>query len=408
MTELQIGELLLDLALLFALSYLLAGLLARIRIPGILAALIVAMTAHYTPLGERLLSPEFKIPLSLLADLGVLFLLFFIGLQINLKEMRRSSGNIIWLTILNTLVPFLMGVGVMLMLGYGWLMAFVIGMTRMPTAEAVIVPILDEFNLIRTRVGTLIIGAGVLDDVIEIFLIALVSVWIGTKTDVSISTPGGIILNVALFIFLAWLTYYWLIPLLGQLLPRRARNLMLLTMIVLFGFGGFSQFAGIGMVVGAITSGILMRPLFKEMGMVGEQVTQSIKSVSYGFLGLIFFFWVGLSADLGAVMQSPALTVLLYLAGTLGKLLGVFTMVPLGKLNVREAWVVGVGLDARLTTEIIVAKLLLDADLIDLKLFTALVAAASITAVTVPVIFSLLIRQWGDELRAADNIPQTK
>jgi len=54
---------------------------------------------------------------------------------------------------LNTTVPFLMGMGVMLALGYGWLMAFVIGLTRMPTAEAVIVPILDEFKLIRTRVG---------------------------------------------------------------------------------------------------------------------------------------------------------------------------------------------------------------------------------------------------------------
>jgi len=305
-------------------------------------------------------------------------------------------------------VPFLLGVGVMLMLGYGWLISFIIGMTRMPTAEAVIVPILDEFRLIRTRVGTLIIGAGVLDDIIEIFLIAFVSVWIGTKSDVSTGTPGGIILSVLAFTLLAWLNYRWLIPLLSRWLPRRARNLMLLTMVILLGFGGFSQFAGIGMVMGAITAGILMRPIFNEMGVIGEQVTQSIQSVSYGFLGLIFFFWVGLSADLGAVVQSPTLTILLYLAGTLGKLLGVFVMVPLGKLNIREAWVVGIGLDARLTTEIIVAKLLLDANLIDLELFSVLIAAASITAVTVPLIFALLVRQWGDELRSTESATQTE
>ncbi|MBW1815825.1 MAG: hypothetical protein JRJ60_01555 [Deltaproteobacteria bacterium] len=57
--------------------------------------------------------------------------------------MRDQSGDIIWHTVLNTTVPFLMGVGVMLALGYGWLLAFVIGLTRMPTAEAVIVPILN-------------------------------------------------------------------------------------------------------------------------------------------------------------------------------------------------------------------------------------------------------------------------
>ncbi len=100
MTELQVGKLLLDLALLFALTYLLAGLLERVRIPGILGALFVAMVARYTPLGGHLLSPEFHVPLSFLAELGVLFLLFYIGLQIDLKEMRNQRGDIIWLTVL--------------------------------------------------------------------------------------------------------------------------------------------------------------------------------------------------------------------------------------------------------------------------------------------------------------------
>jgi len=83
---------------------------------------------------------------SFLADLGVLLLLFFIGLQIDMKEMRRQSDSIIWLTVLNTTLPFLLGTAVMLGLGYGWVLAFVVGLTRMPTAEAVIVPILDELT----------------------------------------------------------------------------------------------------------------------------------------------------------------------------------------------------------------------------------------------------------------------
>ncbi len=85
MTETQIGELLLYLALLFALAYLAAGLLSRFRIPGILGALFVAMALHYTPQGERLLSAPLNGPFSFLAQIGVLFLLFYIGLQIDLK-----------------------------------------------------------------------------------------------------------------------------------------------------------------------------------------------------------------------------------------------------------------------------------------------------------------------------------
>ncbi len=402
MTEVQIGEILLDLALLFGLAYLLAGLLERVRIPGILGALFVGMALHYTPLGARLLSPEIYGPLTFLAQLGVLFLLFYIGLQIDLVEMRAMSGDIIWCTILNTAVPFLLGMAVMLALGYGWTLAFVIGLTRMPTAEAVVVPILDEFHLIRTRVGEFIVGVGTLDDVLEVFMVAVVSVWIGEKAGGSASGLAsdvlGIVVGLLVFVSLAWISYRWLIPSLNRWLPRQPRNLMLLAMLILFGFGGLSEYASLGMVVGAITAGILMRPAFDNMA--GEQTMQVIRAVSYGFLGLVFFFWVGISADLAGVVQAPTLAILLYLAGTLGKLIGVFLMVPMGKLNVREAWTIGVGLDARLTTEIIVAQLLLGAQLIDAGLFTALVTAASFTALTVPVVFSLLLRRWGDQLRA--------
>ena len=90
---------------------------------------------------------------------------------------------------------------------------------------------------------------------------------------------------------------------------------------------------------------------------------------------------MGLNTDLEGLFREPALAILLYLAGTIGKLAGVFLMVPMRKITVREAWTIGIGLDARLTTEIIVARLLFDAKLIDGHLFTALVSAASLTFV---------------------------
>jgi len=60
--------------------------------------------------------------------------------------------------------------------------------------------------------------------------------------------------------------------------------------------------------------------------------------------------------------------------------------------------VFGFGINARLTTEIIVAKLLLDAKLIDTDLFTALVAESSLSTVSVPILFTLLVRKWREQL----------
>jgi len=404
MTETQVGEILLNLAFLFGLAYLAAILLSRLRIPGILGALFVAMAVHYTPLGESLLSAPLYESFSFLAELGVLFLLFYIGLQIDLKEMRRMSGDIVWCTVLNTAVPFILGVAVMLGLGYGWLLAFVIGLTRMPTAEAVIVPILDEFQLIRTRVGAFIIGAGTLDDVIEVFLVALVSVWIGNKAGgMGIGGLTGkvmdIVLGLLVFVVSAWVCRRWLLAPLSRWLPRRPHNLLALSVVVLFGFGGLAQYSGLGMVVGAITAGMLMRPVFDSMGHTGEETTQTIQTISYGFFGLVFFFWVGLNADLGGMITDPLLALLLFIAAFIGKLIGVFFMVPMGRINIREAWTIGTGINARLTTGIIVAQMLLGAGLIDVHLFTAIVAAASLSTVLVPLLFILMVRMWGEELR---------
>ena len=401
MSEVETGELLLLLAALFGLTFALGGLLEKLRIPTIVAALLVAMAAHYTPLGTYLAQPQISDTFSFLAQLGVLFLLFFIGLQIDLKEMRSLSGDIIWATILNTSIPFILGMIIMLSLGYDWIVAFVVGLTRMPTAEAVIVPILDEFNMVKTRVGEFIIGVGVLDDIIEVFLIAFVSVWIGDKT---LTASGAeqeidtILFSIAIFITIALLCYYWLLPAIKTWLPQRPRNLVLLTMLVLFGFGGFSEYSNLGIVIGAIIAGILLRPVFNHATEVGQQTYKTIQAISYGFFGMIFFFWVGLSVNLGGMMAEPELAILLFLATFIGKLTGIFTMVPMKKISVHEAWTIGLGLNAQLTTEIIVAKLLLDAHLIDIHLFTALVTASSLSTIIVPLTFTYIAQKWGKQL----------
>jgi Ca2+-transporting ATPase len=143
-----------------------------------------------------------------------------------------------------------------------------------------------------------------------------------------------------------------------------------------------------------------MRPLFETEERRGELLSSTTQTLSYGFFGVLFFFWVGFNADMAGFFEEPLLAVVLYLVGTLGKLFGVLLMVPMKKLKLKEAVIIGVGLDARLTTEIIVAQLLYSAAIIDLKLFTALVAASSFTAITVPLIFSQLIRYWGKDVTA--------
>lgn len=397
MNEALLGKFLLLLALLFSFTFILAGFFERVRIPGIIAALFTGIAIHYTPLYSFFSNGITGHIFSVLADLGVLFLLFFIGLQIDVKEMKSQSKDIVLATVLNTLVPFILGAAFMLYLGYDWLLAFVIGLTRMPTAEAVIVPILDEFNLIKTKVGNYIVGAGVLDDVIEVFLVAFVSVWIGEKSGLIASNQKEIIdlgAHIAIFIVIAWVLRKWVLIPLSKWLKTTTSNLILFTIITLFLLGGFAEYSDLGLVVGAIVAGIIIRPVFDAFNKEGESATKAIRAVSYGFFAIIFFLWIGMSVDVEGIIDAPYLTVGLFLAAFLGKIIGIMLMVPMKKITFKEALTIGIGLNARLTTEIIVAKLLLEAKLIDSAIFSALVAASSISTIVIPFIFSIIVSKW--------------
>jgi len=399
MNEIELGELLLSLSLVFALTYGLGYFLSRFRIPSILAALFVGMALSYTPFSTFVhTTAAFESTFTFLSNLGVLFLLFYIGLQIELGEMKKSSSDIIWLTVLNTIIPFFFGVVAMLLYGYGWAIALVIGMTRMPTAEAVIVPILDEFKMIKTRVGTFIIGAGVLDDIIEVVLVGIVSIWIGSKTGESHGGIAGLLAGIFAFMLVSWIFYRWMPRIMQQWKPKNLNALMIFSLVILFGFGGFGEYVELGMVIGAITAGVVLRPLFENEEQRGELLSKTTQTLSYGFFGVIFFFWVGFNADMEGFLAEPILAVILFLAGTVGKLLGVFMMVPMKRISFKEAVIIGTGLNARLTTEIIVAQLLFSAAIINQKLFTALVAASAFSTIIVPLLFSLLIRFWGKEV----------
>ncbi len=402
MNEFDLGRLLTSLSLLFALTFALAYLFSKFRLPSILAALFIGIGLSYTPMNTMIHMPQFETIFEFLSNLGVLFLLFYIGLQIDLKEMKKSSSDIVWLTVLNTLFPFIFGVIAMLLYGYGWAISLVIGMTRMPTAEAVIVPILDEFKMLKTRVGTFIVGAGVLDDVIEVLLVGIVSVWIGTKTGESHGGIVALIAGMGAFMVLSWIFYRYMPLILKEYKPKNLSTLMIFSLVILFGFGGFGEYAEMGMVIGAIFAGVIMRPMFESNEEKGELLSKTTQTLSYGFFGVLFFFWVGFNADMEGFLKEPLLAIILYLAGTLGKLLGVLLLVPMKKITLKEAIIIGVGLNARLTTEIIVSQLLFSASIIDVKLFTALVAASAFSTITVPLIFSLLIRFWGKE--AVDGV----
>ncbi len=381
------------LAVVFSLSYASGALLERARIPGVIAPLLLGFLLKYSPFMSSVMRGNVPEYFSVLGDLAVVFLLFFVGLKIDIAEVRKLSKVIVLVTVLNTFFAFLFNFGVGLAFGYSIMISFLIGITGMPTAEAVVVPILDEFGMIVKKAGQLIIGAGTLDDILEVLIVAFVSILIGQESaevGVKFAAWGMIVFALTAFLLRKYLLKY-----LFTIFPHaKDQYRFLLMLAVLFLLSFIASKFELGLVVGAIIAGMVLQPFFAGR----TSLESSIRTMAYGFFAPIFFFWVGIQADAASIMVAPALTILLFLAAFIGKFFGVYLLTVKNTLTRKEAITVGVGLNPRLTTDLIVIQILFSAHFIDRFLYTALAARAALATLTVPLLLTLIIRKWGDAL----------
>jgi len=399
--EIDFNKTLFEFALLFMAISAISLFFKRLRLPIVLAPILFGFFMRYTPLASHLQTEEFLHSLGILSNFGIIFLLFYIGMQLDFHKFKQYGKPILQLTAYSIMLPLAFGFLLIWGMGYGLFLAFIIGLTRIPVAEAIVVPILDEFGLIKTKVGQFIIGPGVLDDVVEVALITIVSVWLANYYSVSLSiSPLVLFISILSFIIITWISYRWLLPFFGRRIDHSLHGIMIFCMAILLIFAVLAKFSKLGLVIGALTAGIAIRPwLYSLRDTSRKTIIQTIEITAYGFVGVFFFYEVGLLVEPQGILLHPFLVLGLFLAGTLGKLFSALLLVPAKSLTFKEALVVGVGLDVRMTTELIIAKMLFFANAIDTTLYTALIAAASISMITVPTFLSILLHKWGKDLK---------
>lgn len=403
--DIELSEVLLEFSLLFVTISAISLLFKRFRLPIVLAPILFGIFVRYTPLAPYLEKETFQFTLNVLANFGVLLLLFYIGLKIDFAKLEEFGKPILKITLYSILLPFFFGFLLIWGLGYGAMLALIIGMTRIPVAEAVVIPILEEFNLLNTKVGQFIIGPGILDDVIEVFLVAFVSIWLANKFGHSQATSLSLIFSkIFIFIIVAYVGYKWLVPFLGKRVDHSPRIAMVFCLAILLLYAGLAEYVQLGLVIGSLLAGIIITPWLNTLEEnLKTTLVDGVQLCAYGFVGIFFFYQIGLLVEPQGVLGHPLLVLGLFLAGTLGKLFSGLLMVHDGSLTLKEGIAVGVGLDVRMTTELIIAKMLLSANAIDTTLYTALIAASSISMVTVPILISIILQRWGNELCTTIN-----
>ena len=321
-----VAPLLIRLALVLCAAKLAGWIAIRARQPAVIGEIAAGiLLGNLTLLGIHALEPLKTDPiLGILAELGVIVLLFEIGLQSTVKDMLRVGRSSALVAVLGVVTPMLLGwgVGAWLLPGQSTLVHVFLGAILTATSVGITARVFRDLGLSRTAEARIILGAAVLDDVLGLVILAALT---GVITAMNQGNGGLSIAGVlwisakALgFLLAAILLGLWLTPKLLSLASLlRVRGILLTTgLIFCFLLAYLGTLAGLSPIVGAFAAGLILETgQFKDFEESRESSIESLIHPISTFLVPIFFVLTGLRVDLGSfangriVLLALALTV---------------------------------------------------------------------------------------------------
>jgi Kef-type K+ transport system membrane component KefB len=322
--------------------------------------------------------------IDLLSRIAVLILLFLVGLETSLGEMRRVGKSALNVAVIGVVAPMLLGMGVMKLLHPEFLLArdLFIGGILTATSVGITARVLRDLGQEHRDESRVILGAAVLDDVLSLIVLAVVSGLAATGA-VSALTIAGITLKAAVFLVGAMGLGIWLTPhVLRRLAGAGIQNLKLLFgWSFAFLLAWLANLAGLATIVGAFAAGMILNQFFDDE-LEGESLRDLLSPVE-SLIVPLFFVWMGIQVKLETLASWSVVLVGLALTAVaiLGKLASGW-----GCQRKMDRLAVGIGMIPRGEVGLIFAGIGKNIGVIDDALFSAVVILVMITTLLAPLL----------------------
>ncbi len=338
-----------------------------------------------------------------LAELGVLLLMFLVGLEVELRELARVGRVAILAGIAGALVPLLLTMPVVLLFNYSWIPALFAGVTLAATSVSISAQVLLELGFLRTKEGSALLATALIDDVVAILLVSVAIAVTGAGGQDGGGSVAAIVLRMAAYLVGGFLVAWFVVPRIMDWIaehPRLSQSYgvpaFALIFALLFAWSA-EMLGGIAAITGSFLAGV---GLSQTRDSVRHQIEDAAGHITYAFLVPIFFVGVGLQTDLSAFpLSALPLAALLLLAGVVSKVLGCGVGARLGGFTNKEAFRVGVCMISRGEVGLIIASLGVSAGAFSTSdpLFASLFLVILLTTVLAPPLVRWVFRDKPDE-----------
>ncbi len=322
-----------------------------------------------------------------LAELGVVLLMFIAGMETNLAEMRRVGTVALWAATGGVLVPLAGGIGVSWIFGLPlvWEGIF-IGTILTATSVSISAQTLIELGQLRSKEGSTILGAAVIDDVQGIILLSLVVAFASTGGEAHVGDLGLVVVRmVAFFAAGIFLGRYFegVATWAGRLGVSEGLLAIVLAVALIYAWAA-EYLGGVAAITGSYLAGVLFaRTSFKE------RIEHGVHPLTYSMLVPVFFISIGLAANGRELGPQAAFTVWLVIVAIMAKALGCGLFARVSGFNTAESVRVGVGMISRGEVGLIVAGYGLAHGIIPQGVFSAAVIMVLVTTMVTPPLLRL-------------------
>lgn len=386
-------EILKDLAIIIIAAELFGLLARKLKGPQVVGQIIAGLLIGPCVLGLIDPNSDSGAFIKEMAEIGVILIMFSAGLTTNLKDLMRTGVKAFLIACCGVFVPLIGGYFLSSFWnGFGefgstlFIQNLFIGVILTATSVSITVQALREMGRLKGTVGTTILSAAIIDDVIGIIVLTFV---VGMKD--STTKPATVILNTVLFFVLAIIVGILLYKLFKFLDKRyeHHRRIPIFSTCVCFAFAYIAEkYFGIADITGAYVAGIIFCNLRDA-----EYIERRTDISSYMFFGPIFFAGIGLKTSFDNFSLSILWFALAFVAvGLITKIIGCGLMSKLCRFNAKDSLKIGVGMMTRGEVALIVAQKGLDAGILDPKYFTAVILLIIVSSISTPIILKLLYR----------------
>lgn len=303
----------------------------RVGQPAVLGELIVGVIlGNLTLVGFGGMEPLGQEPtIAMLAELGVLILLFEVGLEATVRDMLKVGLPSLMVALLGVVTPFALGwgVGALVLPAESVYVHVFLGATLTATSVGITARVLQDLGKSRTPEARIILGAAVIDDVLGLVILAVVAGIIQAADvgrGVSLGATGLVMAKAVLFLIGALFLGMWLSPRLFSRAARlRGHGVLLATALSFCFFLAYlASVMGLAPIVGAYAAGLILEDVhYRDFAGRGERPLEELIQPVASILVPIFFVLMGMRVDLSAFAQTEVLglAALLTVAAIIGK-----------------------------------------------------------------------------------------